>query len=623
MTIGAATVAAAYPFSTSAGNLLVAISADQGNNAPTGISDTSGDTWILAGCTVVYLHQCAYYARNAVGGTNTVTSTYASAQNLTLIVLEYRGFLSSYPFETSIATGLSGSPSISSVVTAAAGDLIVSSIFDENSYKPGFIASTGFTERAAEANPYSDYTSLAVFDNGGAAGAYTNSVTAVGGSGNISQLIIVFRSVYPNPGRLQQTQNTSSGVTSYLFPNAAGDTLIALMRYPSGATLSFPPTDSAGNTWNMLPTFLNTDAGDNLYLAYARNCKAGANTVTAGGSTPSGMMVWEYAGLAAVSPVAGSSGWTWPTGTSSTTQSTGNVTMPGPGILFSIGADMTQPGNTLSASSGFATGQSWSSNAAVSQWDEVVSAGNYSNTVTAGTAGTALEGILVGLSTTNLTYPILRQINRWQSTPLTPVVAGNLLVVVGNSYGGAIGVPTDSQGNTYHLIQGGSPAAFGMWWTVPALSGTLTVSWSGGYMDSQGVMEFERISSPSLDQSNVGTSTTSSVATGSLTTTAANEIVVSAAFNLNRNYSGGSIQGMTSGWSPVDFISGAHYTLGWSAIELNAPMGSYSNTFPFASSGTFAAVIASFKGSVAAPVIPSISVITERLGEFLSTIGGS
>src|ERR1017187_1101899 len=114
MTIGAATVAAAYPFSTSAGNLLVAISADQGNNAPTGISDTSGDTWILAGCTVVYLHQCAYYARNAVGGTNTVTSTYASAQNLTLIVLEYRGFLSSYPFETSIATGLSGSPSISS-----------------------------------------------------------------------------------------------------------------------------------------------------------------------------------------------------------------------------------------------------------------------------------------------------------------------------------------------------------------------------------------------------------------------------------------------------------------------------------------------------------------------------
>lgn len=93
------------------------------------------------------------------------------------------------------------------------------------------------------------------------------------------------------------------GHCSYSSNNAAGNILFCAVRYADPAqTVAF--SDSAGNTWNPSPlNALGSSTG--IWLGWAPNCVAGANTVNVTGSGVAASMriaVAEYQGADSVAP---------------------------------------------------------------------------------------------------------------------------------------------------------------------------------------------------------------------------------------------------------------------------------------------------------------------------------
>ncbi len=171
----------------SAGNLLV-VFAGWNDTAATvsSVTDTRGDTFALAiGPTkrTTVLSQSVYYAKNVIGGANTVTVRFSRAANFVDVrVLEYAGVDTVAPLDTAAAaSGSSGLADTGLFTTHAAGDLLVAGDMVMTG-SPS--AGSGYATRLIT-NPDGD---LAEDRVAGAAGMYNATAPVVGPNGWVIQV---------------------------------------------------------------------------------------------------------------------------------------------------------------------------------------------------------------------------------------------------------------------------------------------------------------------------------------------------------------------------------------------------------------------------------------------------
>jgi probable HAF family extracellular repeat protein len=139
----------------------------------------------------------------------------------------------------------------------------------------------------------------------------TKSVTLPSGTG--SQFFRLAPSSSQNPVQLVQHasnfgHDVGSVATTFPSPNAAGNLLVVAAAASSTLTVS----DSLGNSYNAaINNFVGGGNSGHLYIWYAGNSKAGANTVTVSSSGDVDMQVYEVSGadtLAPLDQIATSSG---------------------------------------------------------------------------------------------------------------------------------------------------------------------------------------------------------------------------------------------------------------------------------------------------------------------------
>lgn len=103
------------------------------------------------------------------------------------------------------------------------------------------------------------------------------------------------------------TGNVTSLAIAFVSNNTLGSLLIAIVSVPDTGVGNPTVTDSQGNTWVLANTFSGATGRDYTF-AYALNCKAGANTVTAGfgsvaATTDWNLAIYEFSGVATTSAV--------------------------------------------------------------------------------------------------------------------------------------------------------------------------------------------------------------------------------------------------------------------------------------------------------------------------------
>ena len=111
---------------------------------------------------------------------------------------------------------------------------------------------------------------------------------------------------------------TTTNSLAYSSNNTLGDLLVALIWWDGSGSYTPAVTDSQGNTWSLAGSPAHTSSTNfvNLWcqVAYAANCKAGANTVTVtySGGTPqyNYINIAEFSGPTATDQIATASGTT-------------------------------------------------------------------------------------------------------------------------------------------------------------------------------------------------------------------------------------------------------------------------------------------------------------------------
>ncbi len=181
-----------------AGNLLVVLAGwNDATAAVSSVSDSLGDAFSLAvGPTrrTTVLSQSIYYATNVAGGANSVTVRFnRAAKFVDIRVLEYAGLDPVAPFDSAVgASGSSGLASTGSLVTHAAGELLVAGdMVMTGSLTPG----AGFTSRVVT-TPDSDIAEDSI---AGAPGTYSATAPVSGPNGWVIQ-VAAFKPASGNPG---------------------------------------------------------------------------------------------------------------------------------------------------------------------------------------------------------------------------------------------------------------------------------------------------------------------------------------------------------------------------------------------------------------------------------------
>jgi hypothetical protein len=99
--------------------------------------------------------------------------------------------------------------------------------------------------------------------------------------------------------------STTSVAVTYTSNNTLGNTLILFLRM-STTSQTVTMSDTLSNTFVQAATQQQTTDGHTTYLFYVKNCKAGANTVTAtfsGTNTYHWLAAYEYSGLDLANPL--------------------------------------------------------------------------------------------------------------------------------------------------------------------------------------------------------------------------------------------------------------------------------------------------------------------------------
>jgi hypothetical protein len=608
---------------TGAGNAVIASVSTTGNVAPTSVTICGSTAYALinTGWVGSYNDMGVYFVQNVSAAACTVVATFAGTQQINITATEYTGLPASYIFESQIASVARGGSNFNLSLATSGNNSATYDVWyafnDENHAGTTCTGSTGFTQRTTPlAN--SSSTTIVFDDDGGGAATYTNYPTCSGAGTNLTGIMVVIRSALPVIGRLQYAPFTTSASQTLPLPVNAGDTLIAMCR------ADVLPTD-ANNTWIALPVTMESDAGSFYRVAMVINASGSTGAVACSGAT--GMELFEFTGVDMVSPLAGSSAFF--SDSASSTVNAGPVPIFSPGILFSVAGALAVTNITFTGGSGFVPFSYMNLTDSVQVWDQVVSAGSYSNAVTASGSMGYQNAFTLALSSVKVQYPVLRQHHRrsggiggdgsFTVTLPSPVVAGDLILIATASAASS-GTISDNQYNVYSLLEGGGSNIWGLWWTIASASGSLSTNSTSAQCVAS--MEFSGVNAPTVDQKNSGSSSTATVNTGSITTTKANELIVAAGYAYDSAASYRLLfSSMDSGWSGVLFACGGHYNGVFAGYQTQAAIGTYYNDFTWSHTMALDGAIVSFIGAPSTTVQPVVSIITENLRELNAILG--
>ena len=142
--------ALAYTSNNAAGNLLICAIRRGATIDPTSITDSRGNTWVLArkqtyngGIDAFWV----YHALSCAAGANTLTVTWAASVSIRIAILEYSDFAATGAVLDQVtgAEGFSTTPNSGSVTTTVATELLFSAASVANSF--AFTAGASYTER--------------------------------------------------------------------------------------------------------------------------------------------------------------------------------------------------------------------------------------------------------------------------------------------------------------------------------------------------------------------------------------------------------------------------------------------------------------------------------------------
>lgn len=191
------------------------------------------------------------------------------------------------------------------------------------------------------------------------------------------------------------------------------------------------------------------------------------------------------------------------------------------------------------------------------------------------------------------------------AAPATSHTSGNLIVVIGTCRGGDgtdITSITDTAGNTYTRITGTYNSFAGgieIWYAkniTGNASNVVTINFNGSY-SYRGIRVHQYsgcdTTSP-LDQSAVGTGTSTAPATASVTTTQANEVLVGGdGLWLSQTHTAGT------GYTIRTILGGAEPSGGDGEDRVVSSIGTYTASYTLSGSTTWIIVIATFKQAAA------------------------
>ena len=171
-------VAVAYKQSQAAGRLnIVVVGWGDTTSSISSVSDSNGNTYSRAvgPTTNTGLQESVYYAKNIVGGTNTVTVTFNQAAAYPDVrILEYSGLDPTSPLDvTAAGTGTGTTASSGAATTTSANELIFGAGNSAHHYTA---AGSGFTERVI--NIYGNIAEDKVVSSSG-----SNAATATNSAG--------------------------------------------------------------------------------------------------------------------------------------------------------------------------------------------------------------------------------------------------------------------------------------------------------------------------------------------------------------------------------------------------------------------------------------------------------
>jgi hypothetical protein len=275
----------------SSANLMVCwIYYNSSTQSVSSLSDSGSNTYTKAvgpttgSGTLASWRQEIWYAYNITGaGTFSVTATFSGTFNAEKEISchEYSGALTaSDPKDvTSSATGSTEFASSGSASTSQAGELIFGAALFQGQAKVGMNS----TQRSFIANNVSQDRHV------WATGSYSADFDSYGGEDWIAQMV-TFKSATTSPPAIYEVQRASyvndstprppSASKAFAINNTAGN-FIWVGFYCSGTGRTLSVSDTRGNTYTQAATVTQTTDGHQIWLYYAMNIAAGANTVTA------------------------------------------------------------------------------------------------------------------------------------------------------------------------------------------------------------------------------------------------------------------------------------------------------------------------------------------------------
>jgi hypothetical protein len=262
-----------------------------------------------------------YYVSNAVGGATTVTVTSGASCNIDLFLTQVHGLNTANPLFNSTMGGPGGNPIVTSSMPNVTGTYLYSSASGMGALAT---PSSGFIYHQPWVNGFPAYANLYnVFDQVPASSPISNTLTGSGTLNTSWGTLLEFAATNNVYARIVQVIDTgtglggSSGSATTLQNVVAGDIglFFAQNNGTSGSTIL--PTDSLGSTW---VADEGCTSGTTYCLAHTVFASSGADTIS---YNPLIGMSFHFEEITGVSgtPIHNSG-----SGTSVTSQSTGNIT---------------------------------------------------------------------------------------------------------------------------------------------------------------------------------------------------------------------------------------------------------------------------------------------------------
>jgi hypothetical protein len=175
---------------------------------------------------------------------------------------------------------------------------------------------------------------------------------------------------------------------------------------------------------------------------------------------------------------------------------------------------------------------------------------------------------------------------------------GNFIVVTAANYGGGVtGVVDNQSGNTYNFVAGATEGGGGRASLYYAMnvnsSGTFTITIQGTGIYAYHIREYSGVATSSaLDQSNSATGSSTAINSGNITTSTNGQLYIAVQTH-------GNTTTTTAGAGWGNHVVTTEDNGGYQALstedKIGVAAGTHAGTFTLAGSGTWAAIVASFR----------------------------